>query len=341
MKTVKLGRTGLDVSPICLGMMTYGSPQWRPWVLNEAASRPLVQRAVELGINFFDTADMYSNGESERITGKLLKEFARRDDIVIATKVFFPVFEAMHLNTEIAKPEERRPNASGLSRKHIFAAIDASLKRLGTDYIDLYQIHRWDDQTPIEETMAALHDVVKAGKARHIGASSMWAWQFAKAQQIATTNGWTRFVTMQNHYNLAYREEEREMIPLCRDQGVALIPWSPLARGFLAGNRKNDDKASGETSRARTDEIAQKLYYQDADFAVVDALGALAKQRGVSNARLAYAWLLAKGVTAPIVGASKAVHLEDAAAATELTLSPDEMKALEAPYRPHAVLGHR
>ena len=339
MKTVKLGRTGLDVSPICLGMMTYGSPQWRPWVLDEMASRPLIRRAVELGINFFDTADMYSNGASEVITGKLLKEFAKRDEIVIATKVFFPVFETMHLDSG-ARTENKKPNDRGLSRKHIFAAIDASLKRLGTDYVDLYQIHRWDDHTPIEETMATLNDVVKSGKARHIGASSMWAWQFARAQEVATTNGWTRFVTMQNHYNLAYREEEREMIPLCRDQGVALIPWSPLARGFLAGNRKSDDKASGATARAKTDEFAQKLYYQDADFAVVDGLGALAKERGVSNAQLAYAWLLAKGVTAPIVGASKAYQLEDAAAATELKLSADEMKALEAPYRPHPVLGH-
>ena len=340
MKTMKLGRTGLDVSRICLGMMTYGSPEWRAWVLDEAGARPLVQRAVEAGVNFFDTADMYSNGASEIITGKLLKEFANRDEIVIATKVFFPVFDAMHLDLTTAKPSDIKPNRRGLSRKRIFAAIDASLKRLDTDYVDLYQIHRWDPHTPIAETMEALHDVVKSGKARYIGASSMWAWQFARAQQVAKENGWTRFVTMQNHYNLVYREEEREMIPLCRHQGVALIPWSPLARGFLAGNRKANDKTDGETSRAKTDEIAQRLYYNEDDFAVVDAVSAVAKERGVSNARIAYAWLLAKGVSAPIVGASKAYHIDEAVAATELELSSEEMMKLEAPYRPHFVMGH-
>ena len=340
MKTVKLGHTGLDVSRICLGMMTYGSPEWRAWVQDEAAARPLVQRAVEAGVNFFDTADMYSNGASEVITGKLLNEFAKRDEIVIATKVFFPVFDAMHLDSATAKPSDIKPNRRGLSRKRIFAAIDASLKRLGTDYVDLYQIHRWDPHTPIAETMGALHDVVKAGKARYIGASSMWAWQFAQAQQVASENGWTRFATMQNHYNLVYREEEREMIPLCTHQGVALIPWSPLARGFLAGNRKASDKSDGETSRAKTDEIAQKLYYNEDDFAVVDGLSAVAKQRDVSNARIAYAWLLAKGVTAPIVGASKAYQIDDAVAATELELSSEEIVKLEAPYRPHRVMGH-
>ncbi len=340
MKTVKLGNTGLDVSRICLGMMTYGSPEWRAWVLGETSARPLVQRAVEAGVNFFDTADMYSNGASEIVTGKLLKEFAKRDDIVIATKVFYPVFDAMHLDAATARPDDIRPNSRGLSRKHIFAAIDASLKRLGTDYVDLYQIHRWDPHTPIAETMEALHDVVKAGKARYIGASSMWAWQFAKAQQIANENGWTRFVTMQNHYNLAYREEEREMIPLCRHQGVALIPWSPLARGFLAGNRKPDDKSAGETMRAKTDEFAQKLYYDDDDFKVVDALSAVAKERGVSNARIAYAWLLARGVTAPIVGASKDYQIDEAVAANEFELSSEEIARLEAPYRPHRVMGH-
>ena len=340
MKTVKLGQTGLDVSCICLGMMTYGSPEWRAWVLDEATARPLVQRAIEAGVNFFDTADMYSNGASEIITGKLMKEFARREEIVIATKLFYPVFDAMDMDAATAKPSDLKPNRRGLSRKRIFAAIDASLKRLDTDYVDLYQIHRWDAHTPIAETMEALHDVVKAGKARYIGASSMWAWQFAEAQQVAKENGWARFATMQNHYNLAYREEEREMIPLCRHQGVALIPWSPLARGFLAGNRKRDDKADGETSRARTDEIAQKLYYNDDDFAVVDAVTAVANTRGVSNARIAYAWLLAKGVTAPIVGASKDYQIDEAVAATTLELSAEEIAKLEAPYRPHRVTGH-
>ena len=340
MKTVKLGRTGLEVSRICLGMMTYGSPDWRSWVLDEERSRPLVRQAVEAGINFFDTADMYSNGASETLTGKLLGEYARRDEIVIATKVFYPVFDDMRLDAGTAKPADLRPNRRGLSRKHIFAAIDASLARLGTDHVDLYQIHRWDPHTPIEETMQALHDVVKAGKALHIGASSMWAWQFARAQEVARTHGWTPFATMQNHYNLAYREEEREMIPLCRQQGVALIPWSPLARGFLAGNRAKGDREGGETERARTDRMALNYYYNDADFAVVEALSSVANERGVSNARVAYAWLLAKGVTAPIVGASKPGHLEEAIAAADLALSADEIARLEEPYRPHPVLGH-
>ena len=340
MKMIKLGHTGLDVSRICLGMMTYGSPEWRAWVLDEGAARPLVQRAVEAGVNFFDTADMYSNGESEIITGKLVKEFARRDEIVIATKVFYPVFETMHLDLASAKPHDIKPNRRGLSRKRIFSAIDASLKRLNTEYVDLYQIHRWDPHTPIEETMEALNDVVKAGKARYIGASSMWTWQFAQAQQVAKENGWARFVTMQNHYNLVYREEEREMIPLCRHQGVALIPWSPLARGFLAGNRRTNDKAEGATTRAKTDGFAQTLYYDEDDFKVVDAVSAVAKERGLSNARIAYAWLLAKGVTAPIVGASKAYQIDEAVAATELELNAEEIAKLEGPYRPHRVLGH-
>ena len=328
MKYTKLGATGLTVSRICLGMMTYGTPQWRAWVLTEEASRPVVKHAVDLGINFFDTADMYSRGESEVLTGKFIREFCRREEVVVATKVFYPL-EA-----------ERRPNMDGLSRKRIFHAIDGSLKRLGTDYVDLYQIHRLDKDTPMEEIMEALHDVVKAGKARYIGASSMYAWQFAKMQQIAKERGFTRFVSMQNHYNLAYREEEREMIPLCRDQGVALIPWSPLARGFLAGNRKPGDKDSGETSRAKTDDIAQNYYYRDSDFKVVEALSALAREKGVSNATLAYAWLLHKGVTAPIVGASKTYQLDDAVAALELALAAEEVARLEAAYEPHPVLGH-
>ncbi|HEY0856746.1 MAG TPA: aldo/keto reductase [Albitalea sp.] len=336
MQTTRLGSTGLTVSRICLGMMTYGSPQWRPWVLDEAASRPLVKRAVELGINFFDTADMYSGGESEVLTGKFLREFTQRDEVVIASKLFFPVDRGGLLDAPVVE----RPNRSGLSRKRVFHAVDASLERLGTDYIDLYQIHRWDAATPIEETMEALHDVVKAGKVRYLGASSMWAWQFAKAQQVAREHGWTPFVSMQNHYNLAYREEEREMIPLCRDQGVALMPWSPLARGFLAGNRQKGDEKSGATSRAKTDDIAQKYYYRASDFATVERLAALAAKKGVSNATLAYAWLLHKGVAAPIVGASKAYQLEEAAAAVDLTLSADEVAELEAGYEPHPVIGH-
>lgn len=340
MRYTRLGTTGLKVSRICLGMMTYGTPAWRPWVLDEAAGRPLVKKAIELGINFFDTADMYSAGASEEATGRYLREFAQRDEVVIATKLYFPV--DMDFKGGASSPGYigRHPNASGLSRKRVFACIDASLKRLGTDYVDLYQIHRWDTDTPIEETMEALHEVVKAGKARYIGASSMWAWQFAKAQEIATARGWTRFVSMQNHYNLVYREEEREMIPLCKDQGVALIPWSPLARGFIAGNRRKDDQAAGETARAKTDDIAQKYYYRDSDFAVVERLSELARARGVSNATLAYAWLLHKGVTAPIIGASKAYQLDDAVAAVEITLGADEMRALEELYQPHAVIGH-
>jgi aryl-alcohol dehydrogenase (NADP+) len=335
---VNLGRTGLKVSRICLGMMTYGTPRWRAWVLDEAASRPLVRRAVELGINFFDTADFYSAGASEEVTGKLLREFTRRDEVVVATKVFFPV--DINFTVGGSQPPLGAPNASGLSRKHVLAAIDASLKRLGLDHVDLYQIHRWDHATPIEETMEALHDVVKAGKARHLGASSMFAWQFAKAQEVARARGWTPFVSMQNHYNLVYREEEREMIPLCRDQGVGLIPWSPLARGFLAGNRRADDATSGATSRARTDELAQKYYYAEQDFAVVEAVSRVAAARGVPNAQVAYAWLLGKGVAAPVVGASRLPHVDDAVAATGLALSPEEVAALEAPYRPHPVLGH-
>ncbi len=336
MRQTRLGSTGLSVSRICLGMMTYGTPAWRPWVLDESASRPLVKHAVELGINFFDTADMYSGGESEALTGKFLRQFCRRDEIVIASKVFFPVDDV----SAGGAPPMPPPNRSGLSRKRIFHAIDASLQRLGTDYIDLYQIHRFDPHTPIEETMEALHDLVKAGKVRYIGASSMWAWQFAKAQQVARERGWTPFASMQNHYNLAYREEEREMLPLCRDQGVAVLPWSPLARGFLAGNRKTGDAQGGATSRAGTDDIAQRYYYRESDFATVERLGAMAAEMGVSNATLAYAWLLHKGVTAPIVGASKLPQLDQAAAAVALTLTADDVAGLETGYEPHPVIGH-
>ena len=340
MHYTRLGRSGLTVSRIALGMMSYGTPQWRPWVLDEAASRPLVRQAVELGINFFDSADMYSGGESEVLTGRFVREFCRRDEAVIATKLYYPVGLEFGGAQRSAATPAPRPNTSGLSRKRVLHAVDASLQRLGTDYIDLYQIHRFDPATPLEETMEALHDVVKAGKVRYLGASSMWAWQFAKAQSIARERGWTPFVSMQNHYNLAYREEEREMIPLCRDQGVGLIPWSPLARGFLAGNRKREDKDSGETSRAKTDDIAQKYYYRDSDFKVLEALSALAARRGVSNATLAYAWLLRKGVTAPIVGASKPYQLDHAAAAVDVALADDEVTQLEAAYEPHPVIGH-
>ena len=336
MQYTNLGNTGLRVSRICLGMMTYGTAQWRPWILEEETSRPIVRRAVELGINFFDTADMYSAGHSEQLTGKFLREFARREEVVIATKLYFPVRMDY---TGIGKGAgAARPNEGGLSRKRVFAAVDASLARLGTDYIDLYQIHRWDYQTPIEETMEALHDVVKAGKVRYLGASSMWAWQFAKAQEIARANGWTRFVSMQNHYNLLYREEEREMIPLCRDQGVGLIPWSPLARGYLAGNRGRGETA---TARAGSDELAEKFYGSDDDFAVIDRVGEVARRLGQSPARVAYAWLLHRaGVTAPIVGASKLAQIEDAVGATALPLADDDLRALEEPYRPHPGLGH-
>jgi aryl-alcohol dehydrogenase (NADP+) len=341
MQYARLGASGLTVSRIGLGMMTFGTPAWRPWVLDEAAARPIVRRAVELGINFFDTADMYSAGLSEEITGRLLREFARRDEVVIATKVFFPVDLAFKGGNDPGPKPAPRPNASGLSRKRILAAVDASLARLGVDTIDLYQIHRFDPHVPVEETMDALADVVRTGKARYIGASSMWAWQFAKMQHAAGRAGGARFASMQNHYNLAYREEEREMIPLCRDQGVGLVPWSPLARGFLAGNRGRDDRSAGATERARTDDIALRLYYQDADFDVLDALRAVSQARGVSCARIAYAWLLSRpGVSAPIVGASQVWQLEEAVGALDVSLSAEECAQLEAPYRPHAVAGH-
>ncbi|MHA6795416.1 aldo/keto reductase [Pseudonocardia bannensis] len=325
MRYRRLGGTGLQVSRVCLGMMSYGSPTWRDWVLDLDAARPLVRRAAELGITFFDTADMYSLGVSEEVTGTLLRElFTDRDDYVLATKVFMPMGEG--------------PNMGGLSRKHILSGIDASLRRLGTDHVDLYQIHRWDPDTPIEETMEALHDVVRAGKARYLGASSMYAWQFAKAQHAADLHGWTRFVSMQDHYNLLYREEEREMHPLCLDQGVGVIPWSPLARGMLAGTRTREGRT---TTRARTDEVADRLY-AEADFAVVDAVAEVAAQRGLPPAQVALAWLLHKpAVTAPIVGATKPGHIEDAVAAVDIELSDDEIVALEKPYVPHPVLGHR
>ena len=325
MEYVRLGTTGLKVSRICLGTMTYGSSKWRGWVLDEEAARPFYKQALEAGINFFDTADMYSLGASEEVTGRALRDFARRDEVVVATKVFNRM-----------GPD---PNAAGLSRKHIMDGIDASLRRLAMDHVDLYQIHRWDYETPIEETLEALNDVVRAGKARYIGASSMFAWQLMKALSVCERHGWSRFVTMQNHYNLVYREEEREMIPLCVDQGLGLIPWSPLARGFLAGNRTPDK--GGSTTRSRTDEYAYGLYYQADDFAVVDRLKVVADQLGVSRPQAALAWILSQpAVTSPIIGASKPEHLQQAVSAVSLRLSPEQVKTLEEPYRPHRIMGH-
>ena len=320
MDYVRLGSTGLRVSRLCLGTMTYGTPAWRPWVLDEAASRPFIKRALEHGINFFDTANMYSRGVSEEVVGRALKDFATRDKVVVATKVFYPVDEAV---------------SGGLSRKQIMLAIDASLRRLGMDYVDLYQIHRWDRHTPIDETLEALHDIVKAGKARYVGASSMYAWQFSKALYTAELRGWTRFVSMQNHYNLVYREEEREMLPLCADQQIAVLPWSPLARGRLT--RDWDE----ETDRSRTDEFGKTLYDTAAsDRSIVERLRDLSKQRGVPRAQLALAWLLHKpAVTSPIFGATKPQHVDDAVTALDVKLSDEEMRMLEEPYTPHRIAG--
>ena len=320
-----LGQTGLSVSRVCLGMMSYGNDSDREWVLDEEQAEPIVRAAVDGGITFFDTADAYSGGASEVATGRLLSKFLSRDEVVVATKVFMPM-----------TPGE---NGGGLSRKHILSAIDASLARLGMDYVDLYQIHRWDPRTPIEETMEALHDVVRAGKARYIGASSMYAWQFAQAQHAADLNHWTRFVSMQNHYNLIYREEEREMIPQCIDQGVGIIPWSPLARGVLAGNRSRTGEK--RTTRSGTDDFTDYLYNQPTDFDVVERVAEVAEGRGVPAAQVALAWILQRpGITAPIIGATKPHHLTDALAAEQLELSADEVARLEEPYVPHPVLGH-
>jgi len=325
MDYVRLGNTGLKVSRLCLGAMTYGTPEWRPWVLDEAASRPFIARALEQGINFFDTADMYSRGVSEQVLGRALKALTTRDQVVLATKAFYPVTDG--------------PNNRGLSRKHLFDAIDGSLSRLGVDYVDLYQIHRFDRETPIEETLEALHDIVKAGKARYLGASSMYAWQFMKMLAVSDAHGWTRFVSMQNHYNLVYREEEREMLPLCREEGIGVIPWSPLARGFLAGNRRGAER--GDTVRARTDDFAHKLYYAESDFTIADRTVELAGRRGLKPTQIALAWLLAQpGVTAPIIGASRLPHLDEALAAIDVRLDAEELRFLEEPYQPHAVLGH-
>ncbi len=325
MRYVNLGTSGLRVSRVCLGMMGFGKSPDRPWAIGEEEAEPIVRAAVEGGITFFDTADAYNGGASEVATGRLVRKYLSRDEAVIATKVFMPV-----------TPGE---NGGGLSRKHILSGIDASLGRLGLDYVDLYQIHRWDPRTPIEETMGALHEVVMAGKARYIGASSMFSWQFAKAQHTAEKHGWTRFVSMQNHYNLIYREEEREMIPLCLDQGVGVIPWSPLARGMLAGTRT---RAGGRiTTRSNTDSFMDYLYEQPTDFDVVESAQRVASARGVPTPQVALAWLLGKpGVTAPIVGSTKLAHLEDAVAAEGLELTDDEVAALEEPYVPHPVLGH-
>jgi 1-deoxyxylulose-5-phosphate synthase len=325
MEYVRLGTSGLKVSRICLGMMSYGDPTVRAWQLPEEEAEPIVRYAVDAGVTFFDTADMYSRGRSEEITGRLLaKLFASRDDYVLATKVYFPTGPG--------------PHDRGLSRKHLLAAVDASLRRLGTDYVDLYQIHRWDYETPIEETMATLDDIVRAGKSRYIGASSMYAWEFAKAQYTACAAGWTRFVSMQNHYNLVYREEEREMIPLCLDEGVGVLPWSPLARGLLAGSRTRNGAET--TLRSGSDPVAEEMY-EESDFDVVDVVREVAAARGLPTAQIALAWLLGKpGVTAPIVGATKLGHLQDAIAAMEVRLTDEESSRLEAPYRPHPILVH-
>ncbi len=324
MKYTHLGRTGVTVSRICLGCMSYGTPEWRPWVLDAEASAPFFRRAIEAGINFFDTADMYSLGVSEEVTGRWLREYGELDELVIATKVFFPMND--------------RPNMGGLSRKHIQQACEDSLRRLGVETIDLYQIHRLDPNTPMDEMLAAFDHLVTSGKVRYIGASSMFAWQFQQLLSLSEQRGWARFVTMQNHYNLVYREEEREMIPLCENRGIAVIPWSPLARGMLAGTRAKLGDSS--TSRSSTDELDQKLYDQPSDWDVVDAVKRVAGRRGEPPARIALAWLLSKpAVTAPIVGATKLRHLEDAIAAVEIELTKEEVDELEAPYRAHPVKG--
>jgi 1-deoxyxylulose-5-phosphate synthase len=325
MEYVNLGHSGLKVSRICLGTLTFGSPKWRSYILDETESRPIIQRALELGINFVDTADMYSIGVSEEVVGRALRDFTKRDKVVLATKVYFAMSDD--------------PNDRGLSRKHIMDSVDGSLRRLGTDYIDLYQIHRWDYETPLEETLEALHDLVKAGKVRYIGASSMYAWQFARCLYTADLFGWQRFISMQNHFNLVYREEQREMLPLCEAEGVGVIPWSPLARGFLAGNRSRE--GGGATERAKDDPLADEMYYRPSDFDVVERVVDLAGRKGVNPAQIALAWLLHQpAVTAPIVGVRKIGHLEEMVAALDINLTVDECAFLEAPYQPHPVLGH-
>ena len=325
MEYIRLGWSGLKVSRICLGTLTFGSPEWREYILVEDESRQIIKRALECGINFFDTADMYSYGVSEEIVGRALGDFSRRSDVIIATKTYFPMSD--------------EPNDRGLSRKHILNAVDASLNRLGTDYIDLYQIHRWDYETPIEETLAALDNLVTSGKVRYIGASSMFAWQFTRALYLADLHNWTRFISMQNHYNLVYREEEREMISLCLHEGIGIIPWSPLARGFLVGNRYKG--GGGQTSRAQTDSLADELYYGDADFEIVERVVKTANDHKVSPAQIALAWLLHKpGVSCPIVGVSKMKHLEEAISALDIQLTETEITFLEELYQPHPISGH-
>ena len=326
MQYTNLGKTGLKVSRLCLGMMTYGSKQWREWMLDEEQAKPFVKRALDAGINFFDTADVYSLGESEKITGNVLRHFGvKRENVIVATKVFSTMSEDV--------------NDRGLSRKHIMDSIDKSLKRLQMEYVDLYQIHRWDYNTPIEETMEALNDVVRAGKARYIGASSMFAWQFMKALHVSEMNGWSKFVSMQDHYNLVYREEEREMIPLCKDQGIGLIPWSPMARGFFAGNRKRG--GGGETTRAQSDPFANELYFREEDFVIAERAAEVAKSHNASASQVALAWVLNKPhITAPIIGSSKIEHLDQAIAALEIKLTADEIQLLEELYQPHPILGH-
>jgi 1-deoxyxylulose-5-phosphate synthase len=325
MQYVNLGRSGMKVSRLCLGTMSYGTSQWRPWVLDEEASRAVITRALDLGITFFDTADMYSDGVSEQVLGRALRDFTSRDAVVVATKVFYPI--------------ESHTNAGGLSRKHIMAAIDASLRRLGTDYVDLYQIHRFDHQTPIEETLEALHDVVKAGKARYIGASSMFAWQFAQLLYTQRRRGWQEFVSMQNHYNLVYREEEREMIPFCRAEGVGTIPWSPLARGFLAGNRRRG--ARDATLREQHDAYGHGLYYTEADYVIADRVVEVAQQKAVLPIQVALAWILRQpGVTAPVVSVTRVEQLDALCAGLQVTLEDEEAHRLEAPYQPRGILGH-
>ena len=326
MQYTNLGKSGLQVSRLCLGCMTFGSKKWREWVIEEPDSRKVIKKALELGINFFDTANMYSLGVSEEIVGRALKDFAKRDEIVLATKVYFPMNDL--------------PNQGGLSRKHIFSAIDASLKRLGTDYVDLYQIHRWDTNTPIEETLEALHDLVKMGKVRYLGASSMFAWQFVQSLYLADLNGWTRFISMQNHYNLIYREEEREMIPLCRAEGIGLIPWSPLARGFFAGNRNK--QGSGETIRAKKDDLSRKMYaFDDQDFTIADRVSELAKRKSAKPIQIALAWVLnQEGVTSAIVGTKNIEQLKELADAVKINLSDEDPKLLEEPYKTRPISGH-
>lgn len=326
MKYINLGNSGLIVSQIALGCMSFGDAEWRPWMLDEETSRPIIRKALELGVNFLDTANMYSRGVSEEIVGRALKDFARREDVVLATKVFFPMAEG--------------PNKGGLSRKHIFDQIDASLRRLQTDYVDLYQIHRWDYQTPVEETLEALNDLVRMGKVRYIGASSMFAWQFAKALYISEMNGWVRFISMQNHYNLIYREEEREMIPLCREEGIGVIPWSPLAKGFLSGNRAKNPKED-LTHRGRTDEFAHTMYYSELDFEIVERVRETAHKRGALPVQVALSWLLHQsGITSPIIGVVSIQQLDELVAAIDIDLSPEECQYVGEKYQPKAVMGH-